>query len=249
VSQTIYGINAVQAALLEESDRIHKVFVLDGKRNRRLEELVKLARNAGVPLVFQPREALDRLADSDSHQGIVAAVADTRFIEFEELRELALQSENPILVALDHIQDPQNLGAVIRSAEASGASGIIVPRHRSALPGGAADKAAAGALSRLPISRVSNLARTLDNLKESGFWVVGTAAEEGEPPWEIDLTGRIVLVVGGEEKGIRPAVLSKCDFMASIPMQGDTPSLNASVAAGMLLYEVLRQRHGLNDNS
>jgi 23S rRNA (guanosine2251-2'-O)-methyltransferase len=249
VSQTIYGINTLRAALEEEPERIHKFYVIEGSRNRRLEGLVNLARTAGVPLVFQPREALDRLAGADSHQGAVATVTAAHFTGFDELIERALKPDNSILVALDHVQDPHNLGAVIRSAEATGASGVIVPRHRSALPGSAADKAAAGAIWRIPLARVSNLAATLETLKKSGFWVVGTAAEEGESPWKIDLKGKIVIVIGGEEKGIRPAVRSKCDHIASIPLQGGTSSLNASVAAGMMLYEALRQRISIRDES
>ena len=242
MSQTIYGINTLQAALQEEPERIHKLYVIKGKRNRRIEDLVELARSAGVPLLFQPREALDRLAGSDSHQGVVAAVAAAHFTDFDELIKKSLNLKESMLVALDHVQDPHNLGAVIRSAEAAGASGVIVPRHRSALPGSAAEKAAAGALWRIPLARVPNLPRALETLKKSGFWVIGTTADEGETPWNIDMSGNLVLVIGGEEKGVRPAVRSKCDFMASIPLKGSTSSLNASVAAGIMLYEYIRQR-------
>ena len=243
MSQTIYGINTLQAALKEEPERIHKLYVIEGKRNRRIEDLVKLARSSGVPLLFQPREALDRLAGSDSHQGVVAAVAAAHFTDFDELIKKSLSLKESILVALDHVQDPHNLGAVIRSAEATGASGVIVPRHRSALPGSAAEKAAAGALWRVPLTRVPNLPRALEILKKSGFWVIGTAADGGEAPWNLDMRGHLVLVIGGEEKGVRPAVRSKCDFIASIPLQGGTSSLNASVAAGIMLYESVRQRN------
>ena len=242
MSQTIYGINTLQTALQEEPERIHKFYVIEGKRNSRIEDLIKLARSSGVPLLFQPREALDRLAGSDSHQGVVATVAAAQFTDFDELIQKSLSLKESILVALDHVQDPHNLGAVIRSAEATGASGVIVPRHRSALPGSAAEKAAAGALWRVPHARVPNLPRALEILKKSGFWVIGTAADEGESPWNLDMRGHLVLVIGGEEKGVRPAVRSKCDFIASIPLRGNTSSLNASVAAGIMLYESVRQR-------
>ena len=232
----------MHAALKEEPERIHKLYVIKGKRNSRIADMVKLARSAGVPLLVQPREALDRLAGNDSHQGVVASVAAAQFTDFDELISKSLGVKESMLVALDHVQDPHNLGAVIRSVEATGASGVIVPRHRSALPGGAAEKAAAGALWRVPLARVPNLPRALDILKESGFWVIGTAADGGEPPWNLDMRGHLVLVIGGEEKGVRPAVRSKCDFLASIPLQGVTSSLNASVAAGIMLYEYVRQQ-------
>lgn len=238
----IYGINPVRAAVEDEPERIHKLFVARGRRNSRIEEVVRLARERGVPLLFQPREALDRMAGSPSHQGLAAAVASTPFADFEETAVRAGEMEHPLLVALDHIQDPQNLGAIVRSAEALGAGGVIVPRHRSAVPGPAAEKAAAGALWRIPVCRVPNLTRALARLKELGFWVLGTATDEGDPPWELDLTVPLAVVIGGEEKGVRPAVRSECDLVASIPLRGGTESLNASVAAGVLLYEISRQR-------
>ncbi|MCK4773118.1 MAG: 23S rRNA (guanosine(2251)-2'-O)-methyltransferase RlmB [Candidatus Latescibacteria bacterium] len=238
----IYGINPLRAALEEKPERIHKLFVIRGRRNSRVEEVVMQARNLGVPLVFQPREALDRMTGSASHQGLVARVATTPFTDFEEMVAAAAKKETPLLVALDHVQDPHNLGAVVRSAEALGVDGIIVPRHRSAVPGPAAEKAAAGALWRVPLCRVPNLSRAITRLKDLGLWVVGTAADEGSPPWELDLTGPLVVVIGGEEKGVRPAVRSSCDFLASIPLRGQTASLNASVAAGIVFYEIVRQR-------
>ncbi len=243
MSNLIYGINPLRAALEEEPERIHKLFVARGRRKRRVEEVLLLARSLGVPLLFQPRQALDRMVGTSSHQGLVARMAPAPFVGFEEVAAaVGTRQQVPLLVALDHIQDPHNLGAVVRSAEAMGAQAVIVPRHRSATPGGAAEKAAAGALRRIDLCRVPNLSRALADLKKLGLWVVGTAADEGSPPWQLDLTGPLVVVVGGEEKGVRPALRTVCDFMAAVPMSGKTASLNTSVAAGMMLYEIARQR-------
>lgn len=239
----VYGLNSVRALLEEAPERIHKLYLLKGRRQARLEELLRLARERSVPVTFQPRQALDRVTSGASHQGIAAVTAPLPFTDFQEVVARAQsRGEAPLLVALDHIHDPHNLGAIARSSEAMGAHGLIIPRHRSAATGGAAEKAAAGALRHIPISRVPNIARTLVELKEMGLWVLGTAAEGGSPPWELSLTGSLVVVIGGEEKGVRPVVRSECDIVANIPLRGRTSSLNASVAAGIVLYEIFRQR-------
>ena len=239
----IFGVNTVREAIEGYADRIHKLILVEGHRQARLQELLALARDAGVPVVFQPRDALDRQTDRGIHQGVVAIIAPVLFFDHREIvRSVTDAGGIPLLVALDHIQDPHNLGAVARSAEALGANALILPRHRSASPGGTAEKVAAGALRHLPLCRVANLARTLEELKGDGIWVMGTAGEEGTPLRDIDLTVPLVVVIGGEEKGMRPVVRSACDMIASIPMAGRTSSLNASVAAGIVLYEISRQR-------
>jgi 23S rRNA (guanosine2251-2'-O)-methyltransferase len=183
------------------------------------------------------------MAGGASHQGIVARIARVRFQELDEVMAgIEERGSLPLLVALDQIVDPHNLGAIARTADAAGADALLVPRHKSAVPSGAAFKASAGALSRIPLCRVTNLARALGDLKKSGVWVVGTSADEGQPPWELDLSGSLVVVIGSEEKGMRPGVRAACDFMTRIPIAGMTGSLNASVAAGMVLYEIVRGR-------
>lgn len=239
----LYGISPVGSVLEEHPDRVHKLYVAEGRRDERVQELLDRARGAGVAVVFQPREALDRLTGGGAHQGVAAQVAATPYEDpLELVAAVRAREEEPLLVALDHLQDPQNLGAVARSAEAMGAHGLIVPRYRSAAPAAGAEKASAGALQRVSLCRAANLARTLDLLKQEGLWIVGTAAEEGTEPWELDLTGPLCLVVGGEQKGVRPLIRRACDMMAAIPLEGRTASLNASVAAGMMLYEIVRQR-------
>jgi 23S rRNA (guanosine2251-2'-O)-methyltransferase len=239
----IFGVNTVSEALEVYPDRIHKLILTEGTRHSRLNDLLSRARNAGVPVVFQPRHALDRQTDRGRHQGVVAIVAPVRYANhLEIIAEVNAAGRIPLLVVLDHIQDPHNLGAVARSAEALGANALIIPRHRSASPGGAAEKAAAGALRHLPLCRVANLARTLEELKSEGVWILGTAGGEGVDVSGIDLTVPLAVVIGGEEKGMRPVIRSVCDMIASIPMSGLTSSLNASVAAGIVLYEIGRQR-------
>ncbi len=239
----IFGVNTVREALEVYPDRIHKLLLIEGNRQARLNDLLTCARDAGVPVVFQPRDALDRQTDRGRHQGVVAIIAPVQYSDHREIIA-AVKSDGgtPLLVVLDHIQDPHNLGAVARSAEALGAHALVIPRHRSASPGGTAEKAAAGALSHLPLCRVANLARTLEELKGEGVWIMGTAGGEGVILREIDLTVPLAVVIGGEEKGMRPVVRSACDMIASIPLSGMTSSLNASVAAGIVLYEISRQR-------
>ncbi|MFO7768092.1 MAG: 23S rRNA (guanosine(2251)-2'-O)-methyltransferase RlmB [bacterium] len=239
----LYGITPVQSALEEAPERVHKLYAAEGRRDGRVEALLSLAREDGIPVAFQPPGALDRLTDGASHQGVAARVAATVYEDPMELvTAVKALGEVPLLVALDHLQDPQNLGAVARSVEAMGAHGLVVPRYRSAAPGAGAEKASAGALQRVSLCRAANLARTLELLKEEGLWVVGTAAEEGTEPWGLDLTGPLCLVIGAEEKGVRPITRKACDMMAAIPLAGRTASLNASAAAGMMLYEIVRQR-------
>jgi 23S rRNA (guanosine2251-2'-O)-methyltransferase len=241
----ICGPNAVRGVLEGRPETIHRLVVERGRDDGRVSELVELATAAGVPVSREPRAALDRLSEGENHQGVVAVEAATTFADLGEVVDQALDDRSdPLLVALDGITDPHNLGAIARTAECVAAAALIVPRHRSAAPAAGAHRASAGALGRLPLCRVTNLAKALDGLKERGFWVVGTAAEGGSAPWEIDLAGPLVVVVGSEESGMRPGVARRCDFIATVPTPGDTESLNASVATGMVLYEALRQRSG-----
>ena len=239
----IFGVNTVREALEVNPDRVHKLILVEGRRHDRLQKLLALARDAGIPVVFQPRDGLDRQTEHGLHQGVAAIVAPVLFSDHREIvRSVTDSGGTPLLVALDNIQDPHNLGAVARSAEALGADALILPRHRSASPGGTAEKVAAGALRHLALCRVPNLTRSLEELKSDGLWVMGTAGEDGTSLRDIDLTVPLVVVIGGEEKGMRPVVRSACDMIASIPMTGSTSSLNASVAAGIVMYEISRQR-------
>lgn len=183
-------------------------------------------------------EELERLCGSPDHQGVVAEVDPYPYVGAGEL----LRKEGALLVALDQVQDPRNLGAVARSAEAAGAAGLIVPDRRSAEVTAVTCKASAGAVEHLPIARVRNLADWLAEAKEAGFWLWGAGADASQAPWDVDLTGPTVLVLGGEGKGIRPRVAAACDGQIALPQQGRTASLNVSSAAAALIYEALRQR-------
>jgi 23S rRNA (guanosine2251-2'-O)-methyltransferase len=239
----VWGINPVRALLEEDAGRVHRIVVAEGRRERRVTELIELARRQGVPPSYQPPAALDRLTQGAVHQGVAAYVAPFAYADLDEVVDGLLErAELPLLVACDGVEDPHNLGAVARTAAALGAQALVVPRHGSAAVGGTAYKVSAGALARIPVCRVANLVRSLTGLKERGIWVLGTDAEGDTPLWGVDLTVPLVVVVGGEGGGMRTLTRRTCDWTAAIPMAGGSESLNSSVAAGMVLYEVMRQR-------
>jgi len=240
--RTVHGVNPVRE-LLRAGGAAAEVWVADGAERGRLGEILRLAREAGARLREAPRAKLDRLAGTDRHQGVVAVVADYRYRELEELLELAgSRSEPPLLVLLDGIEDPQNLGAIIRSAHALGAHGVVIPKDRAVGVTATAAKASAGAVEHCPVARVTNLAQALEALKESGVWIVGLAADGGAQLASIDLAGPTAIVVGGEGQGLRRLVRERCDHVVRIPMSGEIGSLNASSSAAICLYEAVRQR-------
>jgi 23S rRNA (guanosine2251-2'-O)-methyltransferase len=206
--------------------------------SQRLAKVQELARRAGITVHKSEVAELDRLADGAAHQGVTAAVSVRESCSLEELTS----SDVPLIVVLDGIEDPRNFGAVARAAEAAGVDGIVHQTRRSAMSGGAAAKAAAGALAYVRLAPVVNISRALDELKKSGIWTVGLDAEAGLSYCSIDLTLPTALVVGSEGTGLRRLVRERCDWLASIPMNGHISSLNASVAAGIVLFEAVRQR-------
>jgi len=231
---------------LRSGQEINKLLVAKGQRQGSLREIVALARQRGIVVQEVDRSVLDRLSREVNHQGVVAQLAEVRYFELDELLAQAKAAEwPPLLLVLDGIQDPHNLGAIIRSGEALGAQGVIIPKRRGALVTEAVMKASAGAANYFPICRVTNLAATIDALKGEGFWVFGADAA-GEPCFQQDLTGPVALVIGGEGFGLSRLVREKCDFLSSIPMRGRINSLNASVAASLLMLEVVRQRSWAN---
>jgi 23S rRNA (guanosine2251-2'-O)-methyltransferase len=240
--RTVHGVNPVRELLRAGADA-SELWVAEGAERGRLAEILRLAGEAGVRVKEAPRQRLDRLAGTDRHQGVVAVVADYRYREPEDLLEAAkARGEPPLLVLLDGIEDPQNLGAIIRSAHALGAHGVVIPRDRAAGITAAAAKASAGAVEHCPVARVTNLAQAIGNLKESGVWAVGLAADgEGELA-SVDLCAPTALVEGGEGQGIRRLVRERCDHVVRIPMKGEVSSLNASTSAAICLYEAARQR-------
>ncbi len=242
--RVVYGVNPVRELLRAGGDQVAELWIAKGAgRPRALGEMEGAARAAGAKVRTAPRQRLDRLAGTGHHQGIVAVVADYRYREVDDLLAAAkVAGEPPLLVLLDGIEDPQNLGAVVRSAHALGAHGVVIPKDRAASVTPAAAKASAGAIEHCPVAQVTNLSQTLEDLKSRGVWCVATAAEGDRTIAEVDLTGSIALVVGAEGKGIRPLVRRSCDFTARIPMRGKVASLNASAAAAIALYEAARQR-------
>jgi len=233
----IYGINPVLEAL--RAGRVKEVRV--GERGGgRLPEVLALARDHGVRVRRVPVEALERGSQRGVHQGVVADVEDAPSYSIEDLVRGA--AGTPLLIVLDGIEDPHNLGAILRTADAAGVDGIVRQTRRSAALAGAAAKASAGAVAHVRIAEVVNIARALDELKEAGVWTVGLAAEADTPYDAIDLTVPSAIVLGGEGPGLRRLVRERCDFLAVIPMRGRVSSLNVSVAAGVTLFEAVRQR-------
>jgi 23S rRNA (guanosine2251-2'-O)-methyltransferase len=236
----LIGIHAVEEALRAGTSVDH-VLVARGASNPRLQRLVDQCRRAGVPLRFEPREALDRAAGSAGHQGVVARTAAHRYRDLEDV--IAPDGEPSLLVLLDGVEDPHNLGAVIRTALAAGAHGVVIPERRAAGLTDTVARASAGALAHLPVAKVTNLVRTMEELKEAGYWLVGLDEEGDKNYTEVDYTSPVGIVLGSEGKGLHELTRKRCDFVVKLPTTGPVKSLNVSVAAGVVLFEVLRQRH------
>jgi 23S rRNA (guanosine2251-2'-O)-methyltransferase len=227
-------------ALRAYPEKLERICIERGQKNPRIQALIELARKNGVRIAFEERSWLDRKADGSRHQGVLCYAAEMDTFDSEEIVE---QAKSPgLLVVMDGIEDPHNLGAVLRSAEAAGADGVFLPRHRSANLSATVVKASAGAASHLKVARVPNIAQLIESLKKKDFWVTGLDAAADRHIWEIDLTASIALILGSEGRGLHRLVREKCDFVASVPIYGNVGSYNVSVAAGMALYEVLRQR-------
>ena len=231
----IYGVHPVLEAL--RAGTVRRLRVAD-RSGDRLREVIELAASVGVRVERVPHDAIDRLAHGATHQGVVADVESERAAELSELAA----GPAPLIVVLDGIEDPHNLGAILRTADAAGVSGVVVQTRRSALHAGTLAKTSAGALSHVRVAEVVNIARAIEELKELGVWSVGLAGEAGQTYDEIDMTGPVAIVMGAEGPGLRRLVRERCDFLASIPMQGHVGSLNVSVAAGVALFEAVRQR-------
>jgi len=237
---TITGLQAVREALRASPERVRKVVLSEGRLDARTREILALARDRGVPVYRENPKVLERLAPQGRHQGVIAELAAVRWWDLEEL--LASAPQPALLLAIDHLEDPRNLGAVARAADGAGVSGILVPKRGVAPPSAAAIAASAGALLHSRLARVTNLAASLERVKQRGIWAVGLAPGGSLPWYRFDYTVPLILVVGSEGKGLRPLVSRTCDALVSLPQLGHVGSLNVSVAAGVVLYEVLRQR-------
>jgi len=241
----LYGIHAVEEALRARSRSLDHVEVARERHDQRLQALIDLARQEGVSLRFVPREQLDRLARTKSHQGVVAVVTGKNYSELDEI--LAHKNGKHIfVVVLDGVEDPHNLGALIRTADGAGVDGVVIPERRAAAVNATVAKASAGASEHVNIARVVHLARALEEMKERNIWIVGLD-ERGDRSYDqLDYRMDCAMVLGAEGHGLHDLVRKKCDYLVSIPMAGKVPSLNVSVAGAIVMYEVARQRRALD---
>lgn len=235
------GRNAVMEAL-KGSSRINRLMVADGSSEGSIRELIAVAKEKGVPVQFLERSKLDSMAKGIRHQGVLAQVSPVEYVELEDILSKAREKqEDPFIILLDELEDPHNLGAILRSADAAGAHGVLIPKRRSCPLSATVAKTSAGAVEHVPVARIGNIVQTIKTLKEEGLWVAG-ADMDGKNYYETDLTGPLLLVVGSEGQGIGRLVKEQCDFIVRIPMLGAINSLNASVAGSVLMFEVTKQR-------
>ena len=229
----VYGRNVAEE-YLKKSEKVRKIYLQEGFRDKNLIFAIEKSK---IPVVFKKNFELDKLANR-IHQGIILDVEDFRYTDYSQF----LDQEDAVVVVLDHLEDPHNLGAIIRTCEAAGVTSIIIPKNRGVEVNATVIKTSVGAIENIPVSMVINLNTTIQDLKDHGFWVVGTDVENSVDYREIDYSGKIALVIGNEGEGMSRLVRESCDFIARIPMRGKVNSLNASVAAGIMIYEIFRQK-------
>lgn len=239
------GFHAVEEALVA-GHPLDRILVARGQHGGRIQKILDLARSRGVPVRFEDRVQLDRAAAAEHHQGVVAFTASREALDIEDLlaghSQPGAQPAHPLFVLLDGIEDPHNVGAIVRTALAAGAAGLIIPERRAAGITDTVARVSAGALAHLPVARVKNLARAMEQLKEAGFWLIGLDERAEKSYTEADYKGRIGIVMGSEGTGLHDLVRKRCDFLVSIPTTGPVRALNVSVAAGVVLFEALRHR-------
>lgn len=244
--EMIGGRNPVAEAL-RSGRELNKIWVAEGINQKSIGEILSLARKARVVVQYVPNKRLDSLLDAN-HQGVVASVAAYRYAELDEIFELAAKKEeDPFILILDELEDPHNLGSILRTADATGVHGVIIPRRRSVGLTAVVAKASTGAIEYVPVVRVNNLSQTVTELKDRGVWVAGTDAKGSTDYRRMDATLPLAMIIGSEGKGMSRILREKCDFLYHLPMVGQVTSLNASVAASLLMYEVLRKRTPLHE--
>ncbi|ELB2782652.1 23S rRNA (guanosine(2251)-2'-O)-methyltransferase RlmB [Vibrio sp. 811] len=241
-NEFIYGIHAVKAVLEREPERFIEAYVLKGRQDDRLMPILNDLQVCGVSIQQMTRKTLDDKARGANHQGIIARVKPAKLLNENDIDDILAQHESPLLLVLDGVTDPHNLGACLRNADAAGAAAIIVPKDRSAPMNATVSKVACGAAEVVPLIRVTNLARTMRTLQEQGIWFVGTAGEATHDIYQAKLTGPLAIVMGAEGDGMRRLTRETCDDLIKIPMAGSVSSLNVSVASGICLFEAVRQR-------
>jgi 23S rRNA (guanosine2251-2'-O)-methyltransferase len=243
MSQIIYGIHPVEEALKSPHIQLEKILIATQKPTLPLQSILHLASRRQIPVIYTRKETLEQMAKGGLYQNVVAITKEISYADLEEV--LSRWKEEParaLFLILDGIQDPQNFGSLIRTALGCGANGIIIPKDRAVGITPTVIKASAGATAHLPITKVTNVSRTIETLQKLGIWVYGASGDSKEKIYELDLSMDVAIVIGAEGKGIRPLVKKKCDRLFSIPMKGPLTSFNASVSGGMILYEVMRQR-------
>jgi 23S rRNA (guanosine2251-2'-O)-methyltransferase len=244
----IYGINSVSEALKARGRAFEWVGMAKERHDLRLQRLIEDCRKIGIPVRFLQRLELDRLAGNAAHQGVVAVTSQKQYNDLADVIA-AKRDRYSLLVVLDGVEDPHNLGAILRTADAVGANGVVIPERRAAAVTGTVTKSSAGASEHLPIAKVTNISRTVEQLKENNIWTVGLDQNAAQTYDALDYNMDCALVLGGEGKGLHDLVKRKCDFLVSIPMLGKVASLNVSVAAAVVLYEVVRQRRAAQNSS
>lgn len=243
-NEFILGKNPIIEAL-RAGRSINKILIAEGSNKGQMQQLNQMAKQNGIIVQHVPKKKLDQLV-AGNHQGVVASVAAYKYAELEDLFYVAeKKGEDPFFLLLDEIEDPHNLGSILRTADAAGVHGVIIPKRRAVGLTGTVAKLSTGAIEYIPVARVTNMSQTVDELKERGVWIVGTDASGKQDYRQMDVGMPVGIVIGSEGKGIGKLIKSKCDFLVRLPMAGKVTSLNASVAAGLLMYEVYRKRHPL----
>jgi 23S rRNA (guanosine2251-2'-O)-methyltransferase len=242
INDRLEGRNSVLEAI-KAGRTIDKLYIQDGLRDSTIQKILNKVKGTGTAINFVKKQRLDSMSETGHHQGVIAQTTSYEYAELEDIFELAAKrKEPPFIILLDEIEDPHNLGAIIRTANICGAHGVIIPKHRASGLTATVVRASAGAINFTPVVKVTNIARTIDELKARGLWFA-CADMDGEVMYKCNLTGSIGLVIGNEGSGVSRLVKEKCDYIVSIPMHGDIDSLNASVATGILAYEIVRQRY------
>jgi 23S rRNA (guanosine2251-2'-O)-methyltransferase len=242
MEEWIAGKNPVLEAL-RSGREINKVWIAEGANKHAMKPVVALAKENGIIVQFVPRKKIEQVANTEVHQGVVASIAAYSYAEIEDIFKLAEKREElPFILILDELEDPHNLGSILRTADATGAHGVIIPKRRAVGLTATVAKASTGAIEYIPVARVTNLSRTIEDLKAKGVWIAGTDASAKQDYRQLEADMPLGLVIGSEGKGMSRIIKEKCDFLLTLPMVGKVTSLNASVAASLLMYEVLRKR-------
>ncbi len=238
----VEGRNAV-LELLESGNDINKIFITKGEKHGSIFKIIAKAKENKIMVVEKEKRKMDEMAQNKNYQGVIAQVPPFEYCEIQDiLQEAKNRNEDPFVLILDEIEDPHNLGSIIRTAETAGVHGIIIPKRRAVAVNSTVNKVSAGAVQHMKIARVNNISDSLEELKKEGLWIAGTDINAKEYYYEHDLTGPIGIVIGNEGKGIGPKIKNNCDFLIKIPMKGKVTSLNASVSTGIILYEVVKQK-------